>query len=301
MAVNIPVQKTADPKQEKAPTDLKVHLLGRLPWDETDREASLHAVYDHVTLRASEAAQWYLDGKRWKKRFARIFRGAIILLVAAAGIHPLIVQMVPEGATFNPVQWVLLQPVWSAILLAMAGLLLAYDQFFGFSSAWVRYVRASQRIHGMVDRFEMDWSIARNAWRARPVTQAEAAAMLQRARTFIESVGNVVQEETDQWSREFQASLKQVEEALKTERTRLESGALQVRVENGDQCQGGWTLSIEGVEDRHCQGKTAAVSNLPAGSRTVRVRGTLPAKEGHAEAIAHIPTGGVAQVTLTVE
>jgi low affinity Fe/Cu permease len=55
-------------------------------------------------------------------------------MVAVAGVLPVLSQIFGAGSSVK------IQPAWAAVALAIAVSLVALDRFFGFSSAWARYM-----------------------------------------------------------------------------------------------------------------------------------------------------------------
>jgi len=88
-----------------------------------------------------------------------------ILLTAAAGVFPIAVQIwtTSEG---KPV----IAPAWASVLVAGAVLFIAIDRFFGFSSAWMRFITAELTIKQARDAFEFDWQAANASFGGKPPT-----------------------------------------------------------------------------------------------------------------------------------
>src|SRR6185503_9882880 len=47
-------------------------------------------------------------------------------------------------------------PAWASVLLAVALLFIAIDRFFGFSTAWMRYISAELQLKQLKETFELD-------------------------------------------------------------------------------------------------------------------------------------------------
>jgi low affinity Fe/Cu permease len=72
-------------------------------------------------------------------------------MVAVAGVLPVLSQILGEGSS------VVIQPAWATVALAIAVALVALDRFFGFSSAWARYMATGQAISAALNQFRLDW------------------------------------------------------------------------------------------------------------------------------------------------
>ena len=72
-------------------------------------------------------------------------------MVAIAGILPVPAQIFDAGSS------VVIQPAWASVALAIAVALVALDRFFGFSSAWARYMTTEQAISSALNQFMLEW------------------------------------------------------------------------------------------------------------------------------------------------
>lgn len=50
--------------------------------------------------------------------------------------------------------------VWASIVLGIAAGLVMLDRFFGFSTAWVRYISTELHLRQILDEFRLDWETA---------------------------------------------------------------------------------------------------------------------------------------------
>lgn len=203
----------------KKPTqDLIARELPQLSWQPSDAAASLSKLYDHVAGVGQEVVDWYYGAKRPKRRWGRSLRlGAILSTGVAAGIPLLAEIFEQEGGRPG------IQPLWAAVALAAAGLMILLDRFWGCTSGWVRYLLAGQEASNALERFRLDWQSAIIAWGNQGPTTDQAQAMVALAKSFLVQVQGVVREETKGWAAEFQTMLQQIEEAAKPGRgTRTE-------------------------------------------------------------------------------
>ena len=193
-----------------AKDDLKPDLLGLLPWNEDRATDSLISVYEHVTKQTIRAVGWYIDGKNAKRKWARRLRVAGILGVGLAGALPIISQVSEQNG--DPV----IDPAWASIALVAAATIVALDHFFGFSSGWVRYVRAELRIQQMLNEFQMDWQMARASLSQQNPKSEDVQHLLQLAKAFVVEVGAIIQNEATDWAAEFQRTVTRLDEATKS-------------------------------------------------------------------------------------
>ena len=155
--------------------------------------------------------------------------------------------------------------VWSTVLIAIAGMVVSIDILGGFTSGWVRYMLAQQKVERLRDAFLLEWN-------ALKVAQTNTEGMLERAKTFLLAVGKVVDDETQEWATEFQNALKEMEKARKTAAEIERTGAIEVSVKNPEKVTG-WTLEIDGSQRGQTSGKSLAVIDVLVGIRKLKAYG----------------------------
>lgn len=300
-------------------------LLRGLAWN-TNLGADVSTVRQHVVDKARAAIGWYYAAKRGKKWAAWVFRGGIILLTSAAGILPLANEVqqsrqtdqalhevwqwqmdhrsaAPDAANTQPPlpkpSGRLFAPAWSAILLALAGTLLALDRFHGATSGWVRYLRAAQELTTELDDFELEFERLRAGWDQGTPSRDEARAALALAQRFMRDANAIVRKETDAWAEEFAGAVKDMELQLKTMSAAKERGWLRVTVTNGDQCADGWKLEVGDLPATKRQGKVAEETVAP-GKYSVRASGEIAGKPVKAGKQIAVAAGATELVELTL-
>ena len=133
------------------PADLKSVPFPSLSWAPEDRTKSLNALVGYATSEAERAIDWYYWKRRRMQRWGRGLRLGAVLATSAAGVTPLIAELMESNG--HPV----IEPLWAALLLAVAGILVLLDRFWGCTSAWVRYMLAAQEISAALDAFRIEW------------------------------------------------------------------------------------------------------------------------------------------------
>jgi hypothetical protein len=109
--------------------------------------------------------------------------------------------------------------LWIALAIAVAGGAMALDRFLGGTSGWIRCMKTELQLRDELEAFELEWEFGRAALLGNVPTLDQTIAMLQRAKSFAAHVNAVVQTETNAWVEEFQSSVKQIDEALRTRTT----------------------------------------------------------------------------------
>jgi len=180
-----------------------------LDWSDGKRAGSLGKLFGYVANAAQKAGDWYSENRPRVKVKAWVLRMAAILLTGAGGLAPLISKLTESnnGAWFDP--------LWSGILLGTAGILVLLDRFFGFTSAWTRYMKAEQQIEQGRVLFGMDYVQEQVSWGDSDPTVEQTLACLKVMRQAILGVLQIVQFETGEWVAEFRQVVKQIDASTK--------------------------------------------------------------------------------------
>ncbi|MEM7309157.1 MAG: DUF4231 domain-containing protein [Planctomycetota bacterium] len=190
----------------KGHKDIKSDALPALSWNDGQRAASVRELGDYCYALARSSRDWYFDRRlKTKKYGGRALRVGALIAAAGAGVLPILAEIYSEGDT-TPIA-----PGWSAVLLALAALLVALDKFWGFTSAWVRYVRAGQDIDSLMTGFVYQIERLRLSWKAEEPTAEEADVAIAACAELTRSTQRVIEKETDQWAAEFQSALVMIE------------------------------------------------------------------------------------------
>ena len=286
--------------------DLAPPPLDGFDWSDDGCEASLAQVHARLVADAREAADWYAAGKRPKKRVGWLMRVGAIVLLALAGLYPVLTESVARLEEWSP--------LGASVAIGAAALLVALDRFMDLSSGWIRYITTETAIRGALRDFELDWQTRRAALRGRVPTVEQVAEILAAGREFAMRVQTLVAEETAAWATEFQANLKQLDEAVRAaeveQRTAREEvraareaarpGALNLVVPNAAESAGGWYLSLNGGPEKVYMGPRASIAGLPPGHHHLRVRGTVGGVERASELTADVPSGTIATAEIVL-
>lgn len=200
--------------------NLSAIQLETISWEDGQRAASLTSVYTKVTDAARSASAWYQVNKKPKKGGAMFLRWGAVVLISVSGLLPLVSALLPPVG--SPPSKLEINPLYTSLAVAVAAALFGLDKFFNYSSGWMRYVKTDLALRTAIGEFELDWQIARAAWGAAEPTLAQTADMLARCKAFAARVNAIESEETNLWIAEFQASLAQLGESVKTEKPREE-------------------------------------------------------------------------------
>ncbi|MEU5782127.1 SLATT domain-containing protein [Micromonospora lupini] len=162
-------------------------------------EVVLERLRDWAEGQAEDSVAWYLRDKAVRRRVSRVLRGCAILLGIAGGVVPLVsAASAGSGAS------------WGYVLLATAGGCLAFDHFFGLSSAWMRDIATAQALQRALTEFRLDWATAELST-ATATEDREFDLVVRRRETLIRALvmrtAELVEAETDEWLSEFRSNI----------------------------------------------------------------------------------------------
>ncbi|VTR92536.1 Uncharacterized protein OS=Beggiatoa sp. PS GN=BGP_4009 PE=4 SV=1: DUF4231 [Gemmata massiliana] len=276
-------------------SDLTPDPFPELQWEGAGGE-SLEKLRKYVIGEAQEAINWYLRRRRWKRRGAQITRVGAITAVTVASVIPVLAQLLGSDGRFA------FNPGWGTVVLAGAALLVALDYFYGYTSSWVRYLDAEQRIARIVYEFQFDWERLRAGWvGAPPPTLDQVATALARLRNAVLGVQQVVEDETSLWATEFRSTLKQLDDAARTRPTPMPAAAgANVTVTNGAALDDGWGLAVgDGQTEQHW-GIRAALTDLKPGPCRFVAEGVLKGCSVRDELTVEVPQQGIVDIRMTL-
>jgi hypothetical protein len=208
------------------PVDLiPVQFPDKLDWSLEGQEASLELLNQFVVNECTTCIKWYYSKKSSKSSWGFLLRLLSILLVALAGLIPLLSDLLPRQ--FGEGIGLQIAPGWSAVVLALVALLTGIDRFVGFTSGWVRYVRTAQFLTERQRVFQFAWEEQRRARLIQqqgnrlmpladdmppanhsPILQDPIMEAIKLCREFLLDVQTTVRRESDLWAQEFVEALK---------------------------------------------------------------------------------------------
>jgi hypothetical protein len=143
---------------------------------------------------ATEARDWYLRDKSFKRAGSRLLRALAILLGVAGGLAPLLAAAVDGSGS------------WGYILLAAAAGCVAFDHFFGLSSGWMRDMTTARALERRLAAFRFAWAAA-NVEAAFGADHATVKLGLELVEKLATEVADLVDAETTEWITEFRANI----------------------------------------------------------------------------------------------
>jgi low affinity Fe/Cu permease len=183
----------------------KLARVQRQMLQDLGREPTPDELAVELDMTPEKVINWYLVARRPKRRWAQVLRVGAIIMVAVAGVLPVRSQIFAAGSS------TVIQPAWATVALAIAVALVALDRFFGFSSAWARYMVTGQAISAALNQFRLDWQQSSRQLPADGHTQDSIDRLLDLAKMLVIKTDDLIQSETSQWVKEFRETLTEIE------------------------------------------------------------------------------------------
>lgn len=190
-------------RQHQREPDLSAPQLPVFSWGEG--RAALGELYSWAELLANDAVGWYLGEKRRKARWSRGLRALSAVLATFGGAIPVAALSAGKAGLGN----------WGFVLFALAAGCLAYDRFFGYSSAWLRYMSAAITLRSQLSDFQLGWVKEMAALGTREPSPEEIGLLVDLVRSFMRDVNATIQSETKSWLVEFNTNLSELESRLR--------------------------------------------------------------------------------------
>lgn len=187
--------------------DIDTPELGELAWEPASRTASLSAVFAHAVEVSAAAQKWYAEKRPSKRAWGRGLRVFAILLGAGGAILPIVTEITSSSGKPG------IAPGWAAVALALAAACIGLDRYFGFSSGWMRFMIAEQRLVRQRNDFEYSWNQI-GAGLDAPPTDRDVDRLLALAHANVLAVQDIIALETADWLTDFRGALAEADRSL---------------------------------------------------------------------------------------
>lgn len=269
-------------------------------WDASKLAQSLKDLYDATVAAAQDRIDWYDRKGASFGFFAQWLRLLVIVLAGLGTVAPLLGQFIRPLVGDGSADLVsnVLSAQFGYIALATAAILVALDNFFGYTSGWMRYRVAQAELVRRLSLFRYDWAARLAAIdAATPLTAEEKRDLITLHRTFVDGLEAMVESETRMWANRLQVNIAAFERQNKLGAALEPPGSLQASVD-------GWpalkpasaSLTLDGQPLQLNDSGVAARGSLPAGTYTLRLTaeaaadGTPVTREKPVTITANTPT-----------
>jgi hypothetical protein len=274
--------------------DIELPTLNSHIWDAgVSNTVLLRKLYEYAEGTANQAITWYWREKAPMKRASRTLRLLAIVLTTLGGLSPIV-----DAAGLNIRGVALAEGQVGYVLLGAAAGCVALDRFFGFSTGWMRYVKAAQEIQTSLSDFRLDWGMAMARFADTKPTPEQVQQLLHRTKAFIRRVDAQVTKETEEWISQFQASLAEADRAAAAQVAASRPGALVIMVSNGAKARDGFTIVLDGLPLQTIRGTHHQIGYVPPGVHQVGAKGEVDGRPVEATDTVNVAPGEIVEVKL---
>jgi hypothetical protein len=269
-------------------------------WNSQDVWKSLHDLFLATVKQGESAIAWYRDNVRMKRLGSQFLRSAAIILASIGALLPLVVAAANRFEESNAwiKRWADAQ--WGYIAFATAAACVAADKFYGFSSGWIRYMKTQMTLEGALTDLRYDWIALVAKVAGEQPTRDEIQGMLQKMKDFVVLVRAQVQQETDAWVIEFQASLSDLTNTVKAQRDAQKPGSAQITVPNAKDFDGGVKAQLDQLEERTIEGTQCLFGSVPPGTHEILVIGKKGDQTFKAATVLKVAADSLASVSIAL-
>jgi hypothetical protein len=260
----------------------------------------LEQVRIYAEKQIESEIDWYRRNVRGTRFCSRSFRAVAIIFTTMGGLVPVLKS---TGAfDLLAVRWTWLEAgnfdvgQLGYVFLAIAGGVAFFDRFFGFSTAWMRYIAAMCALERVREMFRLEWvSISRPRVGAVDDT---AGRLLDVAKRLVLKAKELSERETEAWIQEFRMNLAQLEKDLRAQVEASRPGAIDIKVKDGSHASAGIDVRLDQFVVEHVSGATASIAQVTPGHHKVSVSTELSGRTYLASQIVNVAPGEVATVEL---
>ena len=273
-----------------------------ISWKLENLEADLKSLSDYALGIAEKARDYYQSHSRAKKSWAKNLRLVAIIATALGGILPILSQILEKYK-------IDLDPAWATVAITVAITAIGLDKFFGYSSAWMRFITTEIKVDGKIEQFRLSIENEKFSWAGVAPTFEQGRAMLNIIVQFLNETSEIVKDETNTWMVEFQSAIQKFNEEANVKADTTKLGGLSVTIEGGEKFTKGLKVHLEGQAPVKIMGSTYSVNNLfpkiyqltVTGTITEDKDGTSVDREARAEALITVTPGAVTTMSIKLD
>ena len=273
-----------------------------ISWKLENLEADLKALSDYSLSIADSARTYYQKNSRKKKSWAKNLRLVAILATALGGMLPILSQIL---RTYK----IDLDPAWATVAITVAITAIGLDRFFGFSSAWMRFVTTEIKMEGRIEQFRLNVENEKFSWHGVAPNFEQGRSMLTIIVQFITETSDIVKDETNTWMVEFQSAIQKFNEEANVKADATKLGGLSVTIEAGEKFKNGLKIHLEGQTPVKITGASYAYNNLypkiyqltVSGTMSEEVDGKNVERDAKSETLVNVTAGTITTVAVKLD
>jgi len=257
-------------------------------WKDADQPGSVTALYQWVVQNTHKQIQWYDERRPLRRYLAQGVRGVALVLATLGALCPLAAPAMDK-------HWQSQLPTLGYVFLAVGGLLVTFDKFFGFSNSWMRFASTQLSLDMLLREFQFDWILLQS--------QAfSAASSIQKLKEFTGKVDGIVKQETDAWITEFKNNIAELEKMLKAGAEERKPGAIKLTIPNARDYSR-ISISVDGAFNKDMEGVTETLlDSVSPGRHEVSLSATDKTGSMHKEAkVVEVTANTTAAIEITIK
>jgi hypothetical protein len=252
---------------------------------------TLQATYEAVIKEAREQANWYSKKKGPISTTSRWIRQFAIILVSLGGIFPLV------GAATEQDIYGINVTNWGYIAIALAGTLVLVDRFFGYSSAWIRYITAELEIRKQIKEFEMKWKMETCDLDLVTVDCLKGRELMKILIDFSSLIDELVKQETNSWATEFQSNIAELQKTINSKLESTSPGSIKVSITNSS-TSSQLKLKLDNLNTLEIIGNVALMRSVSPGPHLVTLTGKNAAGNVEAAEVVNVESAKLASIEI---
>ncbi len=268
-----------------------------LKCDESNLAKSMDIIVKHTHDKAESAYNWYIKRARYSRTNSKTSHYCLIIATSLAGVLPICDQI-------EYFECLDLNPLFSTLMLAVAGILIAFDKFSGWSSSWLRFVESHVQINSLIQQFQFDIQSCKLSSTNGQPERKDALAIVGVCRKLNSDISEISKEDFKKWADEFRKSLKELASRLEKGQDELSKpthGAIDVQIKGADKSEEGWKLYLNSELQRELShGSTAALPHIAPGTHVISVQAKIEGKLAVSEKNAEVKAGEIVKVELEI-
>jgi hypothetical protein len=224
-------------------------------WEKADLDKNILILNNYALNYAKEKKKYYEKGSPIKRAWAKALRAIAIVSAALGGLLPVLSQLFTNDK-FR------LEPAWATVAITIAVTSIGLDRFFGFSSAWMRFVSAQLKIDSKIEQFKFSLENERFLLQGAELTPDKTKSIIAIIGSFINEISQIVQDETNTWMTEFQNVIQKFNEEMNAKLDNSKFGGIYISVQNADKFPSGIKFQLEGKDAIAINGSSYSFNSL---------------------------------------
>jgi hypothetical protein len=163
----------------------------------------LNNIYNWSIELCQQRIAWYNKKRKNKKLYSKIIRAVSIMLLNLGILCPLIQTLAEFRFSLLNIGY---------IALVLAGTLILYDNFYGISAGWMRFMETQLKLEKRFIEFQYDWSIVI----VEDIDSPKVNAILNCLKSFSSDIESIVLKETNTWIDEFKNNINVLDKMIQT-------------------------------------------------------------------------------------